>query len=138
MQRKGKKILTVTLSVILVIGLLVGAGFWLFKGNNIRTVSYDKALEDNVIMLVQKGKDNKETLVDIKTIKTVQLGDELVVEYQGEVSTEDNSIAGGDYMTISGVRKTANGRYVVVDNVKVGFVTGAGIDPTPPTPTEEN
>ena len=68
-EKPRKNVVAKIIAIVLVLALLVGAGFWLFKGNNVRTLTLDKAIEKGVVSVIPKGK-TEDKAVDGTTIKS--------------------------------------------------------------------
>lgn len=116
-----QKTISVVVSIILVLALLVGACYWLFKGNNVRTIKVDDTIDKGVVMVLRtENKESKE--VDVKTLKVVSLGEEIVIHYDGEIAVNEE-IDVDTYLIIKGVVETKDGRLLVNDNVEVRLIT---------------
>ena len=127
--RPKKNVVAKIIAIVLVLALLVGAGFWLFKGNNVRTLTLDKAIEKGVVSVIPKGK-TEDKAVDGTTIKVVSLGDEIVINFDGEIAINEEKELTSDYLLIKGVIETKDGKLIVKDNVSVQLIKAE-------TPTEE-
>ena len=128
-EKPRKNIVAKIIAIVLVLALLVGAGFWLFKGNNVRTLTLDKAIEKGVVSVIPKGKA-EDKAVDGTTIKVVSLGDEIVINYDGEIVINEEKELTSDYLLIKGVIETKDGKLLVNDNVSIQLIKAE-------TPTEE-
>lgn len=128
-EKPRKNIVAKIIAIVLVLALLVGAGFWLFKGNNVRTLTLDKAIEKGVVSVIPKGK-TEDKAVDGTTIKVVSLGDEIVINYDGEIAINEEKELTSDYLLIKGVIETKDGKLIVNDNVSIQLIKAE-------TPTEE-
>ena len=128
-EKPRKNIVAKIIAIVLVLALLVGAGFWLFKGNNVRTLTLDKAIEKGVVSVIPKGKA-EDKAVDGTTIKVVSLGDEIVINYDGEIAINEEKELTSDYLLIKGVIETKDGKLIVNDNVSIQLIKAE-------TPTEE-
>ena len=128
-EKPRKNIVAKIIAIVLVLALLVGAGFWLFKGNNARTLTLDKAIEEGIVSVIPKGK-TEDKAVDATTIKVVSLGDEIVINYDGEIAINEEKELASDYLLIKGVIETKDGKLLVNDNVSIQLIKAE-------TPTEE-
>lgn len=128
-EKPRKNIVATIIAIVLVLALLVGAGFWLFKGNNVRTLTLDKAIEEGIVSVIPKGK-TEDKAVDGTTIKVVSLGDEIVINFDGEIAINEEKELTSDYLLIKGVIETKDGKLIVNDNVSVQLIKAE-------TPTEE-
>lgn len=128
-EKPRKNIVAKIIAIVLVLALLIGAGFWLFKGNNVRTLTLDKAIEKGVVSVIPKGKA-EDKAVDGTTIKVVSLGDEIVINYDGEIAINEEKELTSDYLLIKGVIETKDGKLIVNDNASIQLIKAE-------TPTEE-
>ena len=128
-EKPRKNIVAKIIAIVLVLALLVGAGFWLFKGNNVRTLTLDKLIEKGVVSVIPKGKA-EDKAVDGTTIKVVSLGDEIVINFDGEIAINEEKELKSDYLLIKGVIETKDGKLIVNDNVSIKLIKAE-------TPTEE-
>lgn len=129
-MREKTNVLGKIVAVVLVVALLVGAGFWLFRGNNVRTLTMDKDIEKGVVSVIAKGK-TAEQAVDATTVKVVSLGDEIVINFDGEIAINEEKELSSDYLLVKGVIETKDGKMLVNDNVSIQLIKVE-------TPTEEN
>lgn len=129
-EKPRKNVVAKIIAIVLVLALLVGAGFWLFKGNNVRTLTLDKAIEKGVVSVIPKGK-TEDKAVDGTTIKVVSLGDEIIINFDGEIAINEEKELSSDYLLVKGVIETKDGKMLVNDNVSIQLIKAE-------TPTEEN
>lgn len=135
-MRRTKNPLMSIVSIILVLGILIGLGFWLFKGTNLRTVTVDKDLADNTVMVVRADK-NESKEIDIKTLKVVSLGEEITVKYDGTIAINSEIESSTDYLLITGVIETKDGKLIVNNNVTIKIVKAPKVPETiVPNPAE--
>lgn len=128
-KKSAINVISHVIAVLLVAALLVGALTYVFKGNNLRTIKYNDALEDGVVMVLRQENDESKE-VDIKTLNVIALGEEIVVHYDGEVVLNSEDATADDYLVIKGVKRTDSGTYIVTDNVNIEVITAE-------TPSEE-
>lgn len=120
-EKPRQNVIAKIVAIVLVLALLVGAGFWLFKGNNVRTLTLDKSIEKGVVSVIPKGKA-EDKAVDGTTIKVVSLGDEIVINYDGEIAINEAKELTSDYLLIKGVIETKDGKLLVNDNVSIQLI----------------
>ena len=116
-----KNVVAKIIAIVLILALLVGAGFWLFKGNNVRTLTLDETIEKGVVSVIPKGKA-EDKAVDGTTIKVVSLGDEIGINFDGEIAINEEKELTSDYLLIKGVIETKEGKLLVNDNVSIQLI----------------
>ena len=129
-----KKIAGIIVTVLLVIGLIVGAGFLANERAQYRKITVDANVGKQVVMVMHEGdKEAKDAL----NMKIVQLGDKITVTYEGNIFIGTKEKAGKDFsgLTISGVEELKDGTYVVIDTVVVELVNIVP-DTIAPTPNK--
>ena len=123
-----KKIFIIVILIAVTIALSVISTSLIYNNDIYKNVKYDNELADNVVLVLPID-SKKDEFVDIKTLNRVKLGSTIIIKYDGPISTIDNLVTGGDFMYISGVRKSSNDTYIVVDNIEITFVKKGGIAP---------
>ena len=122
-----KKTFIIIILMAIVIALSVMSTSLIYSNDIYKSVKYDDELADNVVLVLSN--DSKKEFVDIKTLNRVKLGSTIIINYDGSISTIDNLVSGGNFLQVSGVRKSSNGTYFVVDDIEITFVKNAGIAP---------
>ncbi len=118
-----KKVLTWLIAIALLVGAVAGTIFLCQKNNDKRSLKVDSGLGKEIVFVIDKNdKEQKET--DITKLKYVNVGDIIKVDYDGSVfvgskADVEKGFAG---LTISGVEKTGDNTYIVVDNVVISIV----------------
>lgn len=120
-----KKFITVLLTIALLVGAVVGTVYLCQKNNDKRLVKYDKDLGKEIVFVIDKG-DTEKNETDITKLKFVNVGDEIKIadSFEGQIFIGKKADAEKDFVSlvISGVEKTSDGRYIVVDDVEVSVV----------------
>lgn len=120
-----KKIITVLLTIALLVGAVIGTVYLCQKNNDKRLVKCDENLGKEIVFVIDKH-DTDKNETDITKLKFINIGDEIKIseDFEGQIFIGQKADVEKGFigLAISGVEKTDDGRYIVVDDVEVSVV----------------